>query len=291
MPVLPTTERWRSFGKSAAYLFRLSKNRELKLSRIEAAFNKLKQEGKPGFIPFITAGDPDLETTAALLVELANSGATVIELGVPFSDPMADGPVIQRASERALKLGFGLTDIFATTAKVRSTIETPLVLFSYFNPLLQFGISKLARAAREAGIDGILVTDLTPEESEEFAGALKANDLDMIFLVAPTSTDERLRTISAHASGFVYAVSRAGVTGARENLSGEAELLVARVRKISSLPVAVGFGISSAEQVAETLRYADAAVVGSAIVAKVEEFSGSPNLVDEVGLFVRSLIS
>jgi len=261
------------------------------LGRIEAAFNKLKQDGKPGFIPFITAGDPDLETTAELLVELANAGASVIELGVPFSDPMADGPVIQRASERALEHGFGLKEIFALTAKVRVKIETPLVLFSYFNPLLQYGIDKLARDARGAGIDGILVTDLTPEESQEFAAALKVNELDMIFLVAPTSTDERLRLISAHASGFVYAVSRAGVTGAREKLSGEAELLVARVRKVSSLPVAVGFGISNAEQVSETLRYADAAVVGSAIVAQIEKLSGSTDLVKEVGRYVRRLIS
>ena len=261
------------------------------MGRIEDVLTKLKREGKPGFIPFITAGDPDLETTAELLVELANAGATVIELGVPFSDPMADGPVIQRASERALKQGFGLPEIFATTLKVRSKIETPLVLFSYFNPLLQYGIDKLARDARDAGVDGILVTDLTPEESEEFAAALKSNELDMIFLVAPTSTDERLRLISAHASGFVYAVSRAGVTGARENLSREAELLVARVRKFSSLPVAVGFGISSAEQVAQTLQYADAAVVGSAIVAQLEKLSGSTDLVREVGQYVRSLIS
>lgn len=260
------------------------------MHRIEAAFSKAKQEGKSGFIPFITAGDPDLDTTAELLVELSNSGATVIELGVPFSDPMADGPVIQRASERALKHGFGLPDILATTAKVRAKIETPLVLFSYFNPLLQYGIDKLARDARQAGIDGILVTDLTPEESKEFAAALALNDLDMIFLVAPTSTDERLRMISAHASGFVYAVSRAGVTGARENLSREAELLVARVRKVSSLPVAVGFGVSSVEQVVETLRYADAAVVGSAIVAQIEKLSGAPDLVNEIGQFVRSLI-
>ena len=261
------------------------------MGRIEAAFNELRREGKPGFIPFITAGDPDLETTAELLVELANSGASVIELGVPFSDPMADGPVIQRASERALKQDFGLKEIFAVTAKVRARIETPLVLFSYFNPLLQYGIDKLARDARDAGIDGILVTDLTPEESEEFAAALKLNELDMIFLVAPTSTDERLRMISAHASGFVYAVSRAGVTGARENLSSEAELLVARVRKFSNLPVAVGFGISSAEQVAQTCMYADAAVVGSAIVAQIEKLSGSTDLVKEVGQYVRSLIS
>ena len=213
------------------------------MGRIEAAFSELRREEKPGFIPFITAGDPDLDTTVELLVELANVGANVIELGVPFSDPMADGPVIQRASERALKHGFGLREIFATTAKARTRIETPLVLFSYFNPLLQYGIDKLARDARQAGIDGILVTDLTPEESQEFAAALKLNELDMIFLVAPTSTDERLRMISAHASGFVYAVSRAGVTGARENLSDEAELLVTRLRKFSSLPVAVGFGI------------------------------------------------
>ena len=257
------------------------------MGRIEAAFSKLKREGKPGFIPFITAGDPDLPTTFDLLVELANSGATVIELGVPFSDPMADGPVIQRASERALKHGFGLPEIFAITRKVRERSETPLVLFSYFNPLLRYGIDRLARDARDAGIDGILVTDLTPEESQEFAAALQLKDLDMIFLVAPTSTDERLRMITAHASGFVYAVSRAGVTGARENLSREAELLVARVRKFSSLPVAVGFGISSAEQVAETCAYADAAVVGSAIVAQIEKLGGSLDVVGEVGQFVR----
>ena len=260
------------------------------MGRIEDAFSQSKREGKPGFIPFITAGDPDLKTTAELLVELANAGATLIELGVPFSDPMADGPVIQRASERALKHGFGLKEIFETTAKARAKIDTPLVLFSYFNPLLQYGIDKLARDARQAGIDGILVTDLTPEESEQFAATLKLNDLDMIFLVAPTSTDARLEMIAGHASGFVYAVSRAGVTGARDNLSREAELLVARVRRFSSLPVAVGFGISSAEQVAQTCSYADAAVVGSAIVAQIEKLSAAPNLVQEVGQFVRSLI-
>jgi tryptophan synthase alpha chain len=260
------------------------------LRRIERAFNQLKLEGKKGFIPFIIAGDPDLAATGELLVELANSGATLIELGVPFSDPMADGPVIQRASERALKHGFGLKEILETTAKARDRIDTPIVLFSYFNPLLQYGINKLARDAREAGIDGILVTDLTPEESEQFATALKLNSLDMIFLVAPTSTDSRLRLIAEHASGFVYAVSRAGVTGTREKVSHEAELLVARVRRFSNLPVAVGFGISSAEQVEQTLAYADAVVVGSAIVAQIEKLSSAPDLVQEIGLFVRSLI-
>jgi tryptophan synthase alpha chain len=204
---------------------------------------------------------------------------------------MADGPVIQRASERALKHGFGLPEIFAATTKARAQIDTPLVLFSYFNPLLQYGVDNLARDARRAGIDGILVTDLTPEESEQFAATLKLNDLDMIFLVAPTSTDARLQMIAAHASGFVYAVSRAGVTGARENVSREAELLVARVRRFSSLPVAVGFGICSAKQVEQTLAYADAAVVGSAIVAQIEKLSTDPNLVQETGQFVRSLIS
>ena len=261
------------------------------MGRIEAAFSKAKRDGKKGFIPFITAGDPDLGTTAELLVELSQSGATVIELGVPFSDPMADGPVIQRASERALKHGFGLLEIFETTARVRSQMDTPLVLFSYLNPLMQYGLSKLTRNAHAAGIDGILVTDLTPEESEEFVAAAKASELDSIFLVAPTSTDERLRLITEHASGFVYAVSRAGVTGARENLSGEAELLLTRVRRFSKLPIAVGFGISTAEQVTETCAYADAAVVGSAIVSEIEKLGNDPDLVKKIGSYVRKLTS
>jgi tryptophan synthase alpha chain len=260
------------------------------LGRIEAAFSQARREGKQGFIPFITAGDPDLETTTELLVELANSGATVIELGVPFSDPMADGPVIQRASERALKHGFGLDEILASAAAARARVDTPIILFSYFNPLLQYGIEKLAAAAARAGVAGILVTDLIPEEAQEFAATLKLHQLDLILLVAPTSSDARLRLITANASGFVYAVSRAGVTGARENLSEQAELLVARVRRFSKLPVAVGFGISSAAQVAQTLRYADAAVVGSAIVAEIEKLAGDPNLVAEIGKYMRGLI-
>ena len=260
------------------------------MSRIEERFARLKREGKGGFIPFITAGDPDLETTRALLVELAMAGADVIELGVPFSDPMADGPVIQRASERALTHKFGLQEILAVVAEARAKIETPIVLFSYYNPLLQYGIAKLAGDAKHAGVDGVLVTDLTPEEAETFVTTLRLNDLNMIFLVAPTSTDERLHMISSYASGFVYAVSRTGVTGTRENLSDEAELLVARVRKFSKLPVAVGFGISSVEQVRQTLTYADAAVVGSAIVKRIESCAGKPDLVAQVGRYVRELI-
>jgi tryptophan synthase alpha chain len=260
------------------------------LGRIQEAFAQLKKEGKRGFIPFIVAGDPDLETTAELMVELANSGATLIELGVPFSDPMADGRVIQRASERALKHGFGLGNVLEVVSKVRKNVETPIVLFSYFNPLLQFGLERLASEAGRAGVDGVLVTDLTPEEAEEFRAVLKSHELDMIFLVAPTTTKTRLKTIADRASGFIYAVSRAGVTGAQETVSGEAEKLVKRVRAVSDLPVAVGFGISSAEQVAEIWRYADAAVVGSAIVAEIERFRGDADLVKHVGDITRKMI-
>ena len=289
------------------------------MGQISEAFSNLKREGKKGFIPFITAGDPDLETTGKLIVELAQAGATLIELGVPFTDPMADGPVIQRASERALRHHFGISEILQTVAGARKETDVPIILFSYFNPLLQFcaderadGTSTparlprreprtsalpafrfeiLGREAKRAGVDGILVTDLVPEEAAEFASALRADDLDMIFLVAPTSTDERLQMVAARASGFIYAVSRAGVTGAREEMSVEAEKLVRRVRQFSDLPVAVGFGISKPEQVADVWRYADAAVVGSAIVAEIEQSSSSEDCVSRVGQFARRLIS
>jgi tryptophan synthase alpha chain len=260
------------------------------LGRIANVFANLKQDGKKGFIPFITAGDSDLATTEQLLIELSRAGATLIELGVPFSDPMADGPVIQRASERALKHGFGLQDLLDTAARARKQIDTPIILFSYYNPLLQFGVQRLAPAVKDAGLDGILVTDMTPEESGEFQSQLRAHDLDMIFLVAPTSTDERLRLVAEHASGFIYAVSRAGITGTRETVSAEAEKLVNRTRQFSSLPVAVGFGISNAAQVADVHRYADAVVVGSAIVAEMERLEGSSELVKQIGNFLKELI-
>jgi tryptophan synthase alpha chain len=261
------------------------------LSRIGEAFAQLEREGKKGFIPFIVAGDPDLATTAELLIELSRAGATIIELGVPFSDPMADGPVIQRASERALQHKFGIAEVLDVVSRTRQTTNTPIVLFSYFNPLFQFGIDRLASEAKLAGVDGVLVTDLAPEESGDFAQALRAEGLDLIFLVAPTSTDERLRMITERASGFIYAVSRAGVTGTRDDVSREAEHLVARVRRISDLPVAVGFGISNAEQVAGVWRFADAAVVGSAIVAEVERLSHTPHLASAIGEFARNLIA
>lgn len=259
------------------------------MGRIEDAFSNLKQHRRKGFIPFITAGDPDLATTEQILIELANAGATLIELGVPFSDPMADGPVIQRASERALKNSFGLDDLLEMVARARKTIDTPIILFSYFNPLLQFGVARLAKIAKDAGIDGVLVTDMTPEESGAVEAELRANDLDMIFLVAPTSTDERLKLVAEHASGFVYAVSRAGVTGTRESVSVEAEKLVTRMRRFTSLPIAVGFGISNVEQVRDVQRYADAVVVGSAIVAEMERLSSAPDLARRIGEFARAL--
>jgi tryptophan synthase alpha chain len=261
------------------------------LGRIDDAFNDLSRRGGKGFIPFITAGDPDLGVTREILIEFAQAGTTVIELGVPFSDPMADGPVIQRASERALKHDVGLGDILGVVADVRRTMQTPIILFSYYNPLLQFGLERLAAEANVAGVDGVLVTDLSPEEAGEFETELRANDLDMIFLIAPTSTDERLKLVAQHARGFIYAVSRAGVTGVRTSVSAEAERLVNRMRKFSSLPIAVGFGISNAEQAQDVHRYADAVVVGSAIVAEIERLQGAPDLAPQIGNFAKQFSS
>ena len=203
---------------------------------------------------------------------------------------MADGPVIQRASDRALRHGFGLIEILDIVRLVRKETEVPIVLFSYFNPLLQFGLEKLAREAEHAGVDGILVTDLTLEEAGRFSAILRAHEIDMIFLVAPTSTDARLRMVAERATGFIYAVSRAGVTGTREDLSIEAEKLVCRVRRFSELPVAVGFGISKPEHVRDVWRYADAAVVGSAIVAELERNLSSPQLAARIGEFAHGLL-
>ena len=260
------------------------------MTRVAETFARLRGEGRRAFIPFVTAGDPDLPTTRAIIVELARAGADLIELGVPFSDPVADGPVIQRASERALRHRVGVAEVLSLVSDARRACDVPVVLFSYFNPLMQFGLERLAREASEAGVDGVLVTDLVPEEAGEFSRLSAGAGLDQVFLVAPTSTDGRLALAAEKARGFVYAVSRAGVTGARTELSSEAERLVGRVRRFTDLPVAVGFGISTPEQVADVWRYADAAVVGSAIVAEVERLSGSPDLARRVGEFARSLI-
>lgn len=260
------------------------------MSRIAETFARLRAEERCGFIPFITAGDPDLQTTRQLIIELSRAGATLIELGVPFSDPMADGPTIQRASERALKNGVSVADVLSLIADARRETDVPIILFSYFNPLLQFGLERLCANARRSGVDGLLVTDLSPEEAGAFAAILRKHDLDLIFLIAPTSTDERLRMVSNLASGFIYAVSRAGVTGAQSAVSQEAKKLVARARQITELPIVVGFGISTQEQVAEVWRYADAAVVGSAIVAEIEKHKNASDLIARVGAFARALL-
>lgn len=260
------------------------------MSRIDEAFKNLRAAGRRGFIPYITVGDPDLDTSRALVVELARAGATLIELGVPFSDPVADGPVIQRAAERALRRGVGLEDVLQILTEARRETDVPVILFSYFNLLLQFGVERLAEECVRAGVDGILATDLVPEEAADFNAVLTRHNLDQIFLVAPTTSDARLRMIAERASGFVYAVSRAGVTGARDAVSSEAVRLVGRVRGVTDLPVAVGFGISTAAQVSAVWAYADAAVVGSALVSEIEKHSGRSDLVARVGAFARSLL-
>jgi tryptophan synthase alpha chain len=260
------------------------------MSRISEIFANLKSKGRGGFIPFITAGDPDLSVTENLLCELAEAGADIIEVGVPFSDPVADGPVIQRASERALRGGTTLKGVLDCIAAAKRRTNVPIVLFSYYNPLLQFGPKEIAIAGSLAGVDAILVTDLIPEESESWTATITANDLDPIFLIAPTTSDDRLKLIAQRARGFMYAVSRTGVTGTRENIDESAETLVRRIRAVTPLPVAVGFGISTPPQVREVWRYADAAVVGSAIVKEIEQRAGDHDLVREVGQFARRLI-
>lgn len=260
------------------------------MSRIRDTFGELKNTGRGGFIPFITAGDPDLVTTELLLVELAAAGADIIELGVPFSDPVADGEVIQRASERALQRGVTLSDALRCVSNAKKQIDVPIVLFSYLNPFLKFGRDRLANEAKRAGIDAVLVIDLIPEAAGAWIATFRDHGMDLIFLVTPTTSDERLARIAQQASGFIYAVSRAGVTGVRNELPHDAERLVNRVRARTDLPVAVGFGVSTAQQVRQVCRFADAAVVGSAIVSKIEKLTGSPDLVAQVGNFARSLL-
>lgn len=266
-------------------------------NRITKKFSSIKKENRGGFIPFVVAGDPDPETTKQLILEIAKRGADVIELGVPFSDPVADGVTIQASAERALRNDFGVREILDLVGEVRvQGCETPVILFSYFNPILRFGLENFAEKARESGVDGVLITDLIPEESDEFRKILSDKNLNLILLAAPTSSDERLKKICEKASGFIYAVSRAGVTGARNEMSNEAERLVERIRKFTDLPVAVGFGISNAEQVAETQKYADAAVVGSAIVAEIIKLTPNAdevpeNFIEQIGEFVGKLLS
>jgi tryptophan synthase alpha chain len=243
---------------------------------------------KPGLVAYVTCGDPDLDATREIVLAAIEAGADVIELGVPFSDPVADGPVIQRASERALKHGTSLPQVLTLAAEVRQQSQsTGLIVFSYLNPILRMGMEKFCKVARAAGVDGALVTDLPVEEAEEYLHAMRANDLAPVFLAAPTSPDDRLKRIAAASRGFVYAVSRTGVTGQRQQLADDARKLVRRLRRVTKLPIALGFGISTAEQFAEVGEFADAVVVGSAIVETIERNHGREAAA--VGEFVRKL--
>lgn len=242
-------------------------------TRISKRFAELRAAGELGIVAYITAGDPSLDATHKFVLSLAEAGADVIELGVPFSDPLADGPTIQRASERALKSGTTLHGVLELVRRIRQSSQVPLVLFTYFNPVLQMGLEKFAAAAAQAGADGVLVTDLTPEESEDYRRIIHANHLDTIFLAAPTSTDERLQKISACSSGFLYVISRTGVTGAKDALPEDLPGLLRRVHKFTQLPIAVGFGISLPGHVSVLGGLADAAVVGSALVSEIEKAS------------------
>jgi tryptophan synthase alpha chain len=229
---------------------------------------------RPGLVAYITCGDPSLETSCDVALAAIKAGADVIELGVPFSDPVADGPVIQRASERALRHGTNLAGVLDVARQIRRQSDAGLIIFSYLNPILQFGLEKFCVAAVEAGVDGALLTDLPVEEAGDYLRAMKAHKLAPVFLAAPTSTDQRLRGLTKHSRGFVYAISRTGITGTRQDLAGDARSLVERLRAFTKLPIAVGFGISTAEQFAEVGTFADAAVVGSAIVQTVERNPG-----------------
>jgi len=241
------------------------------ITRITARFRDLGAKNAKGLIVYLTAGDPNLDATGELLLALDRAGVDVIELGVPFSDPLADGPVIQRASERALRAGTTLRKILERFPSWRQTVRAPIILFSYFNPILQYGLEKFAASAAPAGVDGALVVDLTPEEAENYVRAMRAQNLDTVFLASPTSTDARLERAAQLSTGFLYLISRTGVTGERSEMACSVRPLAERVRRLTSLPLAVGFGISTAAQVREVQSHADAAVVGSAVVHAIEE--------------------
>lgn len=258
-------------------------------TRISNLFARKRAERRKAFIAYVTGGDPTPAHTASLVLALERGGADLVELGVPFSDPIADGPVIQRASDRALKAGTTVPQLLEIVREIRRKSDIPLLLFSYMNPLLHYGFERLAREVADAGIDGVLLTDLCIEEASEPVRQLHAHGLDTVFLGAPTSTERRLKLVAEHSSGFVYLVSRTGVTGEQASLSESAAPLVQRMRAITDLPLAVGFGIGSAQQVAEVSRIADAVVVGSALVQCIAAHADKPTLADDVERFTRHL--
>jgi tryptophan synthase alpha chain len=244
---------------------------------------------KPGLVIYLTAGDPDLGTTRDMAIAAIDNGADVIELGVPFSDPLADGPVIQRASERAVAKGTRLTDVLVICKEIRAARpQAGIILFSYLNPVVRLGMAAFAKAAKDAGADGVLLTDMIVEEAAEYLEAMRTNDLAPVFLAAPTSPDERLKAIAENSRGFVYAISRVGITGTQAELASDAEQLVKRLKQFTKLPVALGFGISTPAHVQTVAGFADAAVIGSAIVGLVEK-TPAAEAPRAVGDFVRSL--
>jgi tryptophan synthase alpha chain len=260
-------------------------------SRLADIFNRLRAEKRAGLVTYVTAGDPDLPRTAGILRALDRAGADVIEVGVPFSDPLADGPVIQRATERALAAGTTLRGVLDLIAQVRSALQAGIVVFSYANPILRLGAERFADLARDAGVDGVLVLDLPIEESADFRNLLRSRGIDTILLLSPTTSEERLRTAATLGSGFLYAISRLGVTGVRDQLADGADAMVARIRAVSALPVALGFGISRPEHVRAVGQWADAAVVGSALVNVIAEAGASNDLNTRVEEYVRWLKS
>ena len=260
-------------------------------TRIGRRFAQLRRAGELGLVAYLTAGDPSLQASREIVLAAAEAGADVVELGVPFSDPIADGPVIQRASERALRAGTTLSGVLDLVADLRRTSQVPLVLFSYFNPILQMGLEDFARRAAAVGADGVLATDLTPEEAGEYRRVLRGAGLDTIFLAAPTTPDERIGRIAQASSGFLYLISRTGVTGQRDSLPEDLGALIARVRRATTLPLAVGFGISRPEHVRALVGQVDAAVVGSAVVAEVGRAASSADAAKAVAALVRSLKS
>lgn len=259
--------------------------------RISSLFERKRQEGRPALIAYITAGDPTPEHTPKLAAALERGGVDLIELGVPFSDPIADGPVIQAASERALAAGTTLPLVLEIAEQIRKHSEIPLLLFSYLNPVLRYGAEALARDAKKAGVDGVLLTDLSVEEQDTLVPAMRKAGLDTVFLASPTSPARRLALVAEHSSGFVYLVSRTGVTGERQSLSDSIGTLVANLREITSLPLAVGFGISTPEQAAKVGTLADGVVVGSAFVRLVEHHASGSDLEGKIETFARSLSS
>lgn len=258
-------------------------------SCLDQAFARIRAERRPGLVTFATAGDPDLPRSAEILKALDRAGADVLEVGVPFSDPLADGPVIQRATERALAAGSSLRASLTLIEQVRSHLSAPVVVFSYANPILRLGVEEFARRAAGAGVDGVLALDLPIEEARAFRETLAAAGLDTVFLLSPTTTDSRIVKAAELGRGFLYGISRLGVTGARDQVASGARALVRRIRAQTPMPIALGFGISRPEHVAEVGAFADAAVVGSALVALIAEASATPALIDRVEAYVRWL--